>query len=86
MDIGYITPPHIYRMWGGRFSIEEIEKGLMEIRKQVRVSTTQRSRFTVDRLGKATAKYDDWPCFLEIMRLELTALIFVTTRPLPSKL
>ena len=24
--------------------------------------------------------------FLEIMRLELTALIFVTTRPLPSKL
>ena len=34
MDIGYITPPHIYRMWGGRFSIEEIEKGLMEIRKQ----------------------------------------------------
>ena len=34
----------------------------------------------------ATAKYDDWPCFLEIMRSELTALIFVTTRPLPSKL
>ena len=26
------------------------------------------------------------PVFLEIMRLELTALIFVTTRPLPSKL
>ena len=37
--------------------------------------------FTVERLGKATAKYDDWPCFLEIMRLELTALTFVTTRP-----
>ena len=31
--------------------------------KRERVSTTQRSRFTVDRLGKATAKYDDWPCF-----------------------
>jgi len=45
----------------------------------------QRSEI-IDRLGKATAKYDDWPCFLEIMRLELTALIFVTTRPLPSKL
>ena len=29
----------------------------------------------------ATAKYDDWPYFLEIMRLKLTALIFVTTRP-----
>ena len=34
MDFGCITPPYIYRMWGGRFSIEEIEKGLMEIRKQ----------------------------------------------------
>ena len=30
--------------------------------------------FTVDRLGKATAKYVDWPCFLEIMRLELKIL------------
>ena len=37
--------------------------------------------FTVERLGKATAKYDDWPYYLEIMRLKLTALIFVTTRP-----
>ena len=26
-------------------------------------------------------KSEDWPCFLEIMRLELTALTFVTTRP-----
>ena len=34
MDFGCITPPYIHRMWGGRFSIEEIEKGLMEIRKQ----------------------------------------------------
>ena len=58
--------------------------------------TVYRLLFTVDRLGKATAKYVDWPCFLEIMRLELTAFlkgqasklerIFVTTRPLPSKL
>ena len=34
MDFGCITPPYIHRMWGGQFSIEEIEKGLMEIRKQ----------------------------------------------------
>lgn len=33
MDYGGITPIYVYRMWGGRFSIEEIEKGLMEIRK-----------------------------------------------------
>jgi regulator of RNase E activity RraB len=33
----------------------------------------QRSEI-IDRLGKATAKYDDWPCFLEIMRLELKIL------------
>lgn len=31
MDFGCITTLYIYRMWGGRFSIEEIEKGLMEI-------------------------------------------------------
>ena len=43
--------------------------------------TVYRLLFTVERLGKATAKYDDWPYFLEIMRLKLTALIFVTTRP-----
>ena len=36
--------------------------------------TVYRLLFTVDRLGKATAKYDDWPCFLEIMRLELKIL------------
>ena len=30
--------------------------------------------FTVDRLGKATTKYDDWPCFLEIMRSKLKIL------------
>ena len=53
--------------------------------QQVHV-TVYRLLFTVDRLGKATAKYDDWPYFLEIMRLKLTVLIFVTTRPLPSKL
>lgn len=34
MDYGCITPEYVYRMWGGRFSMEEIEKGLMELRKQ----------------------------------------------------
>lgn len=34
MDFGCVTPEYIYRMWGGRFSMEEIEKGLMELRKQ----------------------------------------------------
>lgn len=34
MDFGCVTPEYVYRMMGGRFSIEEIEKGLMELRKQ----------------------------------------------------
>lgn len=34
MDIGGITPLYVYRMWGGKFSIEEIESGLREIRNQ----------------------------------------------------
>lgn len=34
MDYGCITPIYVYRMWGGKFSIEEIENGLTEIRKQ----------------------------------------------------
>ena len=33
MDIGGITPLYVYRMWGGTFSIEEIENGLTELRK-----------------------------------------------------
>ena len=35
MDFGCITPDYVYRMWGGKFSIEEIENGLTEIRKHV---------------------------------------------------
>lgn len=27
-----ITPEYVYRMWGGKFSIEEIENGLAELR------------------------------------------------------
>ena len=34
MDIGGITPEYVYRMWGGRFSMEDIENGLTELRKQ----------------------------------------------------
>ena len=34
MDFGCITPLYVYRMWGGTVSIEEIETGLKELRKQ----------------------------------------------------
>lgn len=34
MDFGGVTPEYVYRMWGGEFSIEEIENGLTELRKQ----------------------------------------------------
>lgn len=34
MDYGGITPLYVYRMWGGKFSIEDIENGLAEIRYQ----------------------------------------------------
>ena len=33
MDFGCVTPIYVYRMWGGKFSIEEIEYGLRVIRK-----------------------------------------------------
>ena len=33
MDFGCITPEYVYRMWGGTVAIEDIEDGLMEIRK-----------------------------------------------------
>ncbi len=34
MDFGCMTPLYVYRMFGGQYSMKEIEKGLMEIRKQ----------------------------------------------------
>ncbi len=34
MDFGCITPLYVYRMWGGQFSMEEIENGLTELREQ----------------------------------------------------
>ncbi len=33
-DPGLITPEYVYRMWGGKFSIEEIENGLAELREK----------------------------------------------------
>ena len=34
MDFGCITPLYVYRMWGGSVSLEDIEVGLTELRKQ----------------------------------------------------
>ena len=34
MDFGCITPLYAYRMFGGQFSMEAIENGLAELRKQ----------------------------------------------------
>ena len=34
MDFGCITPLYVYRMWGGSVSMEDIETGLKELRKQ----------------------------------------------------
>ena len=34
MDFGCITPEYVYKMWGGSISIEEIENGFKELRKQ----------------------------------------------------
>lgn len=33
MDFGCITPLYVYRMFGGQYPMEDIEKGLMELRK-----------------------------------------------------
>lgn len=34
MDFGCVTPEYVYRMLGDQYSMEEIEKGLSELRKQ----------------------------------------------------
>lgn len=34
MDFGCITPLYVYRMLGGQISMEDIERGLTEIREQ----------------------------------------------------
>ena len=33
MDFGCITPEYVYRMWGGEFSIEEIERAMSAVRR-----------------------------------------------------
>ncbi len=33
-DPELITPEYVYRMWGGKFSITEIENGLTELRNK----------------------------------------------------
>lgn len=32
MDFGCITPEYVYRMFGGLFSIEEIEKAMADVK------------------------------------------------------
>lgn len=36
MDFGCVTPLYVYRMWGGRVSLEEIKVGLKEIMNEKR--------------------------------------------------
>lgn len=31
MDFGCITPEYLYRMWGGKVSLEEIEKAMESV-------------------------------------------------------
>lgn len=34
MDFGCITPIYVYRMFGGQFSMEDIESGLRDLRER----------------------------------------------------
>jgi len=34
MDYGCVTPLYVYRMFGGQYSIADIESGFAELRKQ----------------------------------------------------
>ena len=33
MDFGCVTPEYVYRMWGGRFSMEDIESAMVALRQ-----------------------------------------------------
>lgn len=33
MDFGCVTPLYVYRMWGGAIPMEDIENGLIELRR-----------------------------------------------------
>jgi len=34
MDFGCVTPEYVFRSWGGSVAMDEIAKGLTELRKQ----------------------------------------------------
>ena len=36
MDFACVTPLYVYRMWGGRVALEDIEAGLREIKNGCR--------------------------------------------------
>ena len=40
MDFGCITPLYAYRMFGGQYSMENIENGLAELKKRYRLRLT----------------------------------------------
>ena len=33
MDFGCVTPIHVYRMWGGNVSLDEIEATMADVRR-----------------------------------------------------
>ena len=35
MDFGCITPEYVQRMWGGKFSLDEIDMALKELKSSV---------------------------------------------------
>lgn len=35
MDFGCVTPLYVYRMWGGRVPLEEIEQSFMNCKKNI---------------------------------------------------
>jgi hypothetical protein len=35
MDFGCITPLYVYRILGGQYSMEEIEKAMLEVRRKM---------------------------------------------------
>ena len=48
-DPELITPEYVYRMWGGQFSMEDIENGLTELRRFGIAERTEENK-TIQRL------------------------------------
>ena len=66
-DPELITPEYVYRMWGGKFSIEEIATGLTELRKQG-TFMVHGSRFKVNSMDQETrclTRYNEVTTFIE---------------------